>query len=73
MDKKKCLIQGHHVGIFYKVFSFNNNIHSDFVIDEVNDDSLGAYFYNISELKMIDLSLIAILELEKMGYKLKKE
>ena len=40
-------------------------------IDEVNDDSLGADFYSINELKKSELSKIAILELEKLGYNLK--
>ena len=65
------LIDGHHVGIFYEVLEFENNIHSSLNIDEVNDDSLGAEFYSIKELNKTDLSLIALLELEKLGYKLK--
>ena len=40
-------------------------------IDEQNDDSLGASFYNIKNLKKENLSLITILELEKLGYKIK--
>ena len=40
-------------------------------VDEVNDDSLGADFYEIDKLSKDELSSIAILELEKLGYKLK--
>lgn len=65
------LIDGHHVGIFYKVLEFKNNIQSTLNIDEINDDSLGAEFYSIKELNKKDLSLIALLELEKLGYRLK--
>lgn len=65
------LIDGHHVGIFYEVLEFENNIQSSLNIDEVNDDSLGAEFYSIKKLNKTDLSLIALLELEKLGYKLK--
>ena len=65
------LINGHHVGIFYRVLEFENDIQSSLNIDEVNDDSLGAEFYSISELNKDNLSLIALLELEKMGYNLK--
>lgn len=65
------LIDGHHVGIFYEVLEFENNIQSSLKVDEVNDDSLGAEFYSIKELNKVDLSLISLLELEKMGYKLK--
>ena len=39
--------------------------------DEINDDSLGAEFFDINSLSKNNLSLIAILELEKLGYKLK--
>ena len=43
-----------------------NNIN----IDNQNDDSNGAEFYNIKDLKKHMLSDIAILEIEKLGYKL---
>ena len=61
----------HHIGIFYKILSYENNIKKHLKIDEKNDDSLGAEFYDISKLKRQELSDIAILELEKMEYKLK--
>ena len=63
--------QLHHIGFFYKIESYNNKIKNKIEITEQNDDSLGAQFYNINELKKSDLSKIAILELEKLGYKLK--
>lgn len=44
----------------------NNNV----LIDNKNDDSSGANFYNIYDLKREELSSIAILEIEKLGYKL---
>lgn len=65
------LIDGHHVGIFYEILEFENKIQSVLNVDEINDDSLGAEFYSIKELNKNDLSLIALLELEKLGYKLK--
>ena len=68
---KDMLIKVYHIGIFYKVIDYNNEIKKDVKIDEVNDDSLGADFYEISKLKKEELSAIAILELEKMGYDLK--
>ena len=60
------LIDGHHVGIFYEVLEFENNKQSSLKVDEVNDDSLGAEFYSIKELNKVDLSLISLLELEKI-------
>ena len=62
--------QGHHIGFFYKITKYNNTINSNIELSDKNDDSLGAQFYNISKLSKDDLSLIAFLELEKLGYKL---
>lgn len=62
------LTRVHHVGIFYKIFSYSNKIRSDIAIDGQNDDSLGAQFYEVNTLTKKDLSMIAILELEKLGY-----
>ena len=41
------------------------------MIDSNNDDSLGAYFYDIKSLKREELSNIAVLEIQKLGYNLK--
>ena len=59
----------HHIGIFYKVIDYKNDIINSIAIDRQNDDSLGADFYNIFALKKENLSAIALLELEKLGYK----
>lgn len=61
----------HHIGIFYKINDYKNKIKEEIEIDDVNDDSLGANFYDIKDLTKDQLSLIAILELEKLGYDLK--
>lgn len=67
---KEELERGHHLGIFYKVLDYNNDLLEDIKIDKVNDDSLGAKFYEIGKLKKSELSDIANLEIEKLGYKL---
>lgn len=67
---KEELERGHHLGIFYKVLDYNNELLEDIKIDEQNDDSLGAKFYEIDKLKKSELSDIANLEIEKLGYKL---
>ena len=67
---KEELERGHHLGIFYKVLDYNNELLEDIKIDEKNDDSLGAKFYEIGKLKKSELSDIANLEIEKLGYKL---
>ena len=68
--KEDILVKVHHLGIFYQVLNYNNKIKKELNIDEINDDSLGADFYDINKLTKNDLSAIAILELEKLGYKL---
>lgn len=68
--REDIIVKVHHIGIFYKVLDYNNDIKKDVIIDDVNDDSLGADFYEISNLMKNELSAIAIMELEKLGYKL---
>lgn len=60
--------QIHHIGFFYIIKDYKNDIKSDILITEQNDDSKGARFYNIRKLKKSDLSSIAFIELEKLGY-----
>ncbi len=67
---KNSLIKVHHIGIFYKIIDYKGKIKEKVQIDKNNDDSLGASFYSIKYLKRNDLSLITILELEKLGYSL---
>ena len=69
--KEDVLVKVHHIGIFFKVLNYNNEIKKEVEVNEVNDDSLGADFFDISKLSKDELSAIAILELEKLGYKLK--
>lgn len=64
--------QGHHIGFFYKINSYKNEIKSNILISDKNDDSLGAKFYEIKNLKKSELSDIANLEIEKLGYILTK-
>ena len=67
---KGNIINVHHVGMFYKVVNYEGIVKEIVELDEQNDDSLGASFYNIRDLKRDNLSLITILELEKLGYQL---
>lgn len=67
---KNEIQKGHHIGFFYKINKYANEIRSNLSIDEKNDDSLGAQFYDIRNLRKSDLSSIASLEIEKLGYKL---
>lgn len=69
--KEDVLVKVHHIGIFFKVDNFKNEIKKINKVDEVNDDSLGADYYEINNLSKGELSGIALLELEKMGYSIK--
>ena len=62
--------QIHHIGIFYNIISYDNEIKNTLKITEQNDDSLGALFYKINQLSEKDLSEIAVLALRKLGYKI---
>lgn len=66
--KEDVIVKVHHTGVFFKVNDYANNIKKSVEIDEQNDDSLGAEFYDIESLNKEQLSAIAILELEKLGY-----
>lgn len=61
----------HHIGAFYKILDYSNDIKENIKIDSQNDDSIGAEFYEIDKLAKDNLSAIAILELEHLGYILK--
>ena len=69
--KEDLIFKVHHIGVFYEINKYNNDIKSSVELDEQNNDSLGASFYKISELKKNMVSKIVLLELEKSGYNLK--
>ena len=62
------LFKVHHIGIFYKIISYSGEVNNNIKIDEVNDDSMGADFYDIKSLRKEKLSKIVLLELKKLGY-----
>ena len=64
-------VKTHHIGFFYKILDYKNEIKKEILIDQINDDSLGAEFSSINKLNKEELSAIAILELDKLGYNLK--
>ena len=64
------ILKWHHIGMFYKVLSYDNVIKESVEIDSQNNDSYGASICNVNNLKKDSLSKIAILELEKIGIKL---
>lgn len=62
--------QIHHIGFFYKIEEYNNEIKNRVELTEANDDSLGAEFYDLKTLKKSELSAIALLIIEKLGYEI---
>lgn len=68
--KNDVLVKVHHTGIFFIVSNYNNEVKKEVNVNEVNNDSLGAEFFDINQLSKEELSAIAVLELEKLGYKL---
>ena len=69
-EYKDELLDWHHIGIFYKVLSYDNNVKENIEIDNRNNDSYGASICSLDNLKKDNLSEIAILELEKLRVKL---
>ena len=67
------LLKCHHIGIFYKILNYENNIQNNIEIDDKNDDSFGGQFYNINNLKKEELSEITIMILEKLNYKINQQ
>ena len=64
------MLKWHHIGIFYKVLSYENKVKESIEIDSKNNDSYGASICSVDGLEKDTLSEIAILELEKLGIKL---
>ena len=62
------MIHHSHKGTYYIIDKYKGAILENVELDEYNNDSLGARFYNISDLKKDNLSKIVISELEKLGY-----
>lgn len=58
-----------HIAILYIINEFKNDIKENVEITDINDDSMGAEYYDISKLEKEQLSNIALLALEKLGYK----
>ena len=59
----------HHIGIFYKVNEYKNDILNDVELDDKNNDSLGADFYKIKDLSIDNASEIVMLILEYLNLK----
>lgn len=57
-----------HIAIIYIINDLKNEIKNNIAITHINDDSMGAEYYDIVKLKNDELSNIALLALEKLNY-----
>ena len=55
---------------FYQILKYEGTPQKEIELTEKNEDSCGSEFYKISKLRKKDLSEIAILILENLGYNL---
>lgn len=69
-NHKNELLETKHIAILYIINEFRNDIKENVEITDINDDSEGAEYYSIKELRKEQLSNISILALEKIGYKI---
>lgn len=58
--KEDILVKAHHTGIFFKISNYNNEIKKEVRVDEVNDDSLGAEFFDIDKLSKKNYLLLLL-------------
>lgn len=63
---KGKLEQIKHIFILYKVNKYSGNIEKNIEINNINDDSKGAKYYDINELDKNNLSSIVIKALERL-------
>ena len=65
---KDELEQIKHIAILYIINDFKNKIKEDVEITYINDDSKGAYFYDLNNIKKEELSKIVEIALKKLNY-----
>lgn len=68
-NHKNELLETKHIAILYTIENLKNNIKETIEITDVNDDSMGAEYYDIVKLNEEQLSNIALLALKKLDYK----
>ncbi|MBQ9072759.1 MAG: NUDIX domain-containing protein [Bacilli bacterium] len=66
-NHKNQLLETKHIAILYKINEFKNEIKDTIEITQINDDSMGAQYYDIDTLTKDELSNIALLALKKLN------
>lgn len=65
---KDELVETKHIAILYLINDYKNDIKENIEITEINDDSMGSEYFDISKLTKEQLSNIALLGLQKLNF-----
>ena len=65
---KDELVETKHIPILSLINDYKNDIKENIEITEINDDSMGAEYFDISKLTKEQLSNIALLGLQKLNF-----
>lgn len=65
---KNELVETKHIAILYLIKEYKNDIKETIEITEINDDSMGAEYFDISKLTEEQLSNIALIVLQKLKF-----
>lgn len=65
---KDELVETKHIAILYLIKDYKNDIKENIEITEINDDSMGAEYFDIDKLTKEQLSNIALIAMQKLNY-----
>jgi ADP-ribose pyrophosphatase YjhB (NUDIX family) len=65
---KDELVETKHIAILYLIKDYKNDIKENVEITEINDDSMGAEYFDIDKLTKEQLSNIAVIALQKLRF-----
>ena len=65
---KDELVETKHIAILYLINDYKNDIKENIEITEINDDSMGAEYFDIDKLAKEQLSNIALIGLQKLKF-----
>lgn len=65
---KDELVETKHIAVLYLINDYKNDIKESIEITEINDDSMGAEYFDINKLTKEQISNIALIALQKLNY-----
>ena len=65
---KDELVETKHIAILYSIKDYKHDIKENIEITEINDDSMGAEYFDIDKLTKEQLSNIVLLSLQKLKF-----